>query len=1139
MSKINNKSAYPIDNQLSLDDFVIGSDADNLDRTRNYLLRGIFSTFKTSLGFSSLEFIFSDETDPDLTETDTGYFTTNSNNTLAGAITTIDINKSDINSIDISSFIDTISGNISSFMLVLSKPSASGQIFYFQMTGIVDNGTHYSITVNNFVGGNSLVDQTTYSLNFDLAGVPSTLTELDPVFLASDAAAVTALGIANWNTAFGWGNHAAAGYQAALGGTGIVKSTLGTISYLTDNSTNWNTAFTWGNHAAAGYLTTETDPVFTASAAAGVTSLRLTQWDTAFGWGNHAAVGYITSYIETDPIFSAHPAFLGVTSIRLNEWNAAYSWGDHAAVGYIKADGTVPLTGNWNAGAFTITVDENINITNGFLSARGTGHGYTSVLGNSSIANNFLVGGSSVGSTVSLDTYLRIRSIANGDLTFQENSLAHTVYHEGNLPSDEISKRAFKTTGWATLNLGKWTKIASVSTTAFAARSASFTVVGAGHTDIDGQPYTQTLHIHAKQQLAAGGDPYLQVNTYHLNGTGFDVGYVITNNNPLPSTVDFYIQGNTNYTTWYGFIDSIDDTTGWTFYNNQTLETTPVGIVESTAKQIWHSDNDGTGSGLDADFLDGLQVATVGDWFNVIPYTSPSGVTEIGRYIDFHFTDASVADNDGRLELTSANNWSFNGNVVGTGFRATSGDLVTENPNNAAATVSLSWLSDVARLRVGGAGAGATGGFAIQKTGDGQLFFVDNTGNARFGATSGNGGDGSVQANNGYFNAATFWNVSGADTAAQRADARPDNTDEARLHWYGVNSTGGTECFRHAWYDGNGYMELTYLADVMTWDAGIQNITHKITSTANVTLHLEADTDNVDETHVPLFKMTQDGGIIGMEMGNIGNAGTVLTGSASNDSYIRTLRSAENLLFGTVSTIRMTLDMGNGNLALANGGLTVGSTADINMGSGAITRSAHVGGYLEGSYNNVGANAAQTNPIYVIGSSYVPASTTLGNMYGIGYAESQATYLNSTDLGRTPAGWGMYMAADGNARLFFNATSGISYQVGISYASNFVLNSDERRKNSIKDYDPNKIDINWKSFELNTEKGTPRFGVIAQDIMKTNPEFVDSSDEGDLSVRYIDLLCAKMAEKDKEIAELKQKHDLLEAKVELLIKELL
>lgn len=44
------------------------------------------------------------------------------------------------------------------------------------------------------------------------------------------------------------------------------------------------------------YLTTfsETDPVFLASAASGITSTQISNWDTAFGWGNHASVGYLT-----------------------------------------------------------------------------------------------------------------------------------------------------------------------------------------------------------------------------------------------------------------------------------------------------------------------------------------------------------------------------------------------------------------------------------------------------------------------------------------------------------------------------------------------------------------------------------------------------------------------------------------------------------------------------------------------------------------------------------------------------------------------------------------------------------------------------------------------------------------------------
>jgi len=66
---------------------------------------------------------------------------------------------------------------------------------------------------------------------------------------------------------------------------------------------NWNSAFSWGNHGAAGYLTsyTETDPVFAASPASGIVSAQIGNWNAAHGWGDHSAAGYLTSYTETDP----------------------------------------------------------------------------------------------------------------------------------------------------------------------------------------------------------------------------------------------------------------------------------------------------------------------------------------------------------------------------------------------------------------------------------------------------------------------------------------------------------------------------------------------------------------------------------------------------------------------------------------------------------------------------------------------------------------------------------------------------------------------------------------------------------------------------------------------------------------------
>ena len=57
--------------------------------------------------------------------------------------------------------------------------------------------------------------------------------ETDPVFSASDAASITSASISNWNTAYGWGNHASAGY-ATLSGTETLsnKSISGTLNIL-------------------------------------------------------------------------------------------------------------------------------------------------------------------------------------------------------------------------------------------------------------------------------------------------------------------------------------------------------------------------------------------------------------------------------------------------------------------------------------------------------------------------------------------------------------------------------------------------------------------------------------------------------------------------------------------------------------------------------------------------------------------------------------------------------------------------------------------------------------------------------------------------------------------------------------------
>ncbi|HAQ21102.1 MAG TPA: hypothetical protein DCR40_17995 [Prolixibacteraceae bacterium] len=141
--------------------------------------------------------------------------------------------------------------------------------------------------------GNLIVGDNTGSMVYPGSGIP----------LSTGSAWGTSVtnNSANWNTAYGWGNHGNQGYANSIlinggggenmngfidfiPGSGInitktgshvtIAATGGSMVYpgagialstgsawgtsITDNSANWNTAYGWGNHANAGYLTAQT-----------------------------------------------------------------------------------------------------------------------------------------------------------------------------------------------------------------------------------------------------------------------------------------------------------------------------------------------------------------------------------------------------------------------------------------------------------------------------------------------------------------------------------------------------------------------------------------------------------------------------------------------------------------------------------------------------------------------------------------------------------------------------------------------------------------------------------------------------------------------------------------------------------------
>jgi hypothetical protein len=78
-------------------------------------------------------------------------------------------------------------------------------------------------------------------------------------------------------------------------------------------------------------------------------------------------------------------------------------------------------------------------------------------------------------------------------------------------------------------------------------------------------------------------------------------------------------------------------------------------------------------------------------------------------------------------------------------------------------------------------------------------------------------------------------------------------------------------------------------------------------------------------------------------------------------------------------------------------------------------------------------------------------------------------------------------------------------------ATNFILSSDERQKENIQALSIAPVNVEYKKFNMKNEPEQVRFGVVAQDLIKTNPELVRTDKDGMLSVSYFDLLIREVA----------------------------
>jgi hypothetical protein len=122
------------------------------------------------------------------------------------------------------------------------------------------------------------------------------------------------------------------------------------------------------------------------------------------------------------------------------------------------------------------------------------------------------------------------------------------------------------------------------------------------------------------------------------------------------------------------------------------------------------------------------------------------------------------------------------------------------------------------------------------------------TGNLAINGTNTLSVGGNITANDGLFIYGTsYWVVSSSDAALQRVDARDDATNFSRLHWYGETDAGVTSNFRHAYYDGASYIDVTASAGIITYTGGatFTGLVSGITPTAAANFATKAYVDGI------------------------------------------------------------------------------------------------------------------------------------------------------------------------------------------------------------------------------------------------------------------------------------------------------
>ncbi len=217
--------------------------------------------------------------------------------------------------------------------------------------------------VDNSISSLSLPTKTSDLTND--SGYITSYTETDPIFSASAAAGISSTDISNWNAKSNF-----SGSYNDLTNKPTIPTVPTNVSAFTNDS---------------GYLTsyTETDPIYSASAAAGITTVDISNWNAKSDFSgsyedltnkptiptvptNVSAftndAGYLTSFAETDPVFAASAA-AGISASDISNWNGKTN--NTGTVTSVRVQATSPVQSSTNTAQST-TLNTTISLASGY-----------------------------------------------------------------------------------------------------------------------------------------------------------------------------------------------------------------------------------------------------------------------------------------------------------------------------------------------------------------------------------------------------------------------------------------------------------------------------------------------------------------------------------------------------------------------------------------------------------------------------------------------------------------------------------------------------------------------------------------------------------------------------------------------------